>query len=402
MTPARSQAGVALVTAMLIAALVTAAVVALATHQSLESRRISNVLGADREALLLAELEIRAGERLVADQTASNTDDPGEDWALEPLRVTHGETQVSGRLHDLLGRFNLTNLSPDPALGMGAGEAPPAGAPLGGEGTDAGIEPPPMEEPASFSTGADDPAGAENEIPDASQGNSMGTPDAMPNGTSGSPVPGAPRAAAPMPPALRAEQQFRTLLKALELDETPVQAILDWIDPDNETRFPNGAEDDYYSRQTPAYRTANRPLASVRELLLVRGVDAAFVERLAPFVTCLPAATPVNVNTASREVLMSLDPGISSGMARLLVQARETQPFANAAAFMRHPLLQYRQLDAEGLAFASQYFLLESEIVTRDQQRAFESTLTRANRKASVLYRRQRVVALPEFLESEP
>jgi hypothetical protein len=69
---------------------------------------------------------------------------------------------------------------------------------------------------------------------------------------------------------------------------------------------------------------------------------------------------------------------------------------------MRHPLLQYRRLDAEGLAFASQYFLLESEIVTRDQERAFESTLTRANRQASVLDRRQRVMDAPEFLESEP
>ena len=397
----RDQCGVALVTAMLIAALVTAAVVALATHQSLESRRISNVLGADREALLLAELEIRAGERLVADQLAGNTDDMGEAWAREPLLVTRGETRVSGRLQDLLGRFNLTNLSPDPAVGMGTAEEPPPEV----EGTDAGGDPPPMEDPASMSMPpgspeqAPDPAAEALEDP-AVEG--VAASAAMEGVAPGDPASGRPGVTPPMPPALRAEQQFRTLLKALELDETPVQAILDWIDPDNETRFPNGAEDDFYSRQTPAYRTANRPLASVHELLLVRGVDAAFVARLAPFVACLPAATPINVNTASREVIMSLDPGISSGMARLLVQARETQPFADAAAFMRHPLLQYRRLDPEGLAFASQYFVLESEIVTRDQERAFESTLTRVNRKASVLDRRQHVMAVPEFLESEP
>ena len=396
-----AQSGVALVTAMLLAALVTAAVVALATHQSLESRRVSNALGADREALLLAELEVRAGERLVADQTAGNTDDLGEDWATQTVVVSRGDTQVFGRLHDLLGRFNLTNLSPDPSVGMGAAAGSASEMPLDVEGTDAGNAPAPMEDPAALL-----PNGVETG--DATAMPEPGAnvaPGAGPMAPEGAPNPSArdPRGPTPpMPPALRAEQQFRTLLKALELDETPVQAILDWIDPDNETRYPNGAEDDYYSRQTPAYRTANRPLASVRELLLVRGVDAVFVERLAPFVVCLPAATPINVNTAPLEVVMSLDPGISSGMARLLVQARETQPFANAAAFTRHPLLQYRRIDAEGLAFASQYFLLESEIVTRDQQRAFESTLTRANRKASVLDRRARVVAAPEFLESEP
>jgi type II secretory pathway component PulK len=57
------------------------------------------------------------------------------------------------------------------------------------------------------------------------------------------------------------------------LTEDVVNAILDWIDPDEEPRA-NGAESSYYSTQTPAYRCKNGPLDSLEELLLVRGVTA--------------------------------------------------------------------------------------------------------------------------------
>lgn len=48
-------------------------------------------------------------------------------------------------------------------------------------------------------------------------------------------------------------------------------AILDWIDPDNEPR-PNGAEEGYYLSMRPSYRPRNGPMQSAHELLMVRGV----------------------------------------------------------------------------------------------------------------------------------
>lgn len=398
--PRGTQRGLALVTAMLLAALLTAAVVALATHQSLEHRRISNLLTADREALLLAALESAAGVVLAADQARGNLDAADEAWATEPLSAVQADVRLEGHLSDLLGRFNLTNLSPEPGFGGLAGQPDDAQTPPDVEGTDAGGLFLPEDAPATLD-GAPEPLGVPTPPPLDRDGGQAGAPQA----SAGSPLSSRNPAIPPGPeltPAQRAEQQFRTLLKALELDETPVQAILDWVDPDNETRFPNGAEDDYYSRLTPAYRAANRPLASVQEMLLIRGVDRDFVARLAPFVTCLAAVTPVNVNTASAEVLRSLDPGISSSVARLLVQARDTQPFATAAAFLRHPLLQYRRLDSAGLATASQYFALETALVTPTQERRYISMLTRANRKVNVIARQQVVMSPPDFLEKPP
>jgi general secretion pathway protein K len=156
--------------------------------------------------------------------------------------------------------------------------------------------------------------------------------------------------------------RFRLLLRALDADADIVQALLDWIDPDTETRYPNGAEDDYYMRLDPPYRAANRPLASVRELLLVRGVTPELLERLAARATALPVRTDINVNTASREVLMSLGPGIDAATADRLIDARRAQPFLDVQSFQTHPAVLGRLLDSGELAVGSRYFTLTSTV----------------------------------------
>lgn len=57
------------------------------------------------------------------------------------------------------------------------------------------------------------------------------------------------------------------------------------------------------------------------------GLDAASVARLLPLVVLLPEATPVNLNTAPREVLAAVLPGVDLGSADRLVQARARTPF---------------------------------------------------------------------------
>ena len=50
-----------------------------------------------------------------------------------------------------------------------------------------------------------------------------------------------------------------------------IAAILDWIDPDDNTHV-GGAESDYYQTLSPPYYAKNRPIDDLSELLLVRGV----------------------------------------------------------------------------------------------------------------------------------
>jgi hypothetical protein len=64
----------------------------------------------------------------------------------------------------------------------------------------------------------------------------------------------------------------RAFLMALpNMTEDVADAILDWIDEDDETRE-YGAELDYYSGLSPPYGPSNAPPETIEELLLVRGV----------------------------------------------------------------------------------------------------------------------------------
>ena len=61
------------------------------------------------------------------------------------------------------------------------------------------------------------------------------------------------------------------LMKLPNMTEEIADAIVDWIDADDNPR-PSGAESSTYSGMQPAYRAKNAPLDSIEELLVVRGV----------------------------------------------------------------------------------------------------------------------------------
>jgi len=74
---------------------------------------------------------------------------------------------------------------------------------------------------------------------------------------------------------------------------------------------------------------------SVAQLVWL-GLDADTVHRLAPYVALLPARTPVNLNTASREVIAARIAGLALGDAERLVQVRQRTPFKNLDEVRKH------------------------------------------------------------------
>jgi DNA uptake protein ComE-like DNA-binding protein len=112
----------------------------------------------------------------------------------------------------------------------------------------------------------------------AATGNSASTPNSgagaggsgTPGGTGatsgGDGASGGSSATAPIDTSARS-----MLMKLPGMTVDVADAILDWIDPDDEPRE-YGAEIDYYSGLVPPYTPANGPLKTIEELLLVRGV----------------------------------------------------------------------------------------------------------------------------------
>lgn len=105
---------------------------------------------------------------------------------------------------------------------------------------------------------------------------------------------------------------FQRLLARLQLEPKWAALLQDWIDPDNVTNGPDGAEDGVYLGMNPPYRPPNRPITTTSELLSLPGFGLERYRRLAPYVAALPIGTPLNVCTASGFVLDTLAPSMSA------------------------------------------------------------------------------------------
>jgi len=263
----------AVITAILVVALVASAASFMAWQQQLWLRQVEN-LGAQAQSRVVALAALQwARSALAQDARSSSVDHLGEGWAqpLSPLPVEGGE--LSGGLSDQQGLFNLNSL-------VREGKASAADLAV-----------------------------------------------------------------------------FQKLLDLLQLPPGLAGAVADWIDPDAEPTYPGGAEDMDYLALGPPYRAANRALTTVDGLYRIKGFDAARVERLRAFVTALPQATPVNVNTAPAEVLAAVA-GLSLDQARALVAARKARHFADLADFRERLPQPEAPLNETLLSVDSRYFLV--------------------------------------------
>lgn len=102
--------GVALITALLITAIIAVVAVAMASKQKLDIRRTGNIIDGDRAYVFALGVETWVRQVLYRDIKNSDTDSLLEDWALAlPAIKVEGAT-VEGKLEDLQGKFNLNNL----------------------------------------------------------------------------------------------------------------------------------------------------------------------------------------------------------------------------------------------------------------------------------------------------
>ena len=128
-----------------------------------------------------------------------------------------------------------------------------------------------------------------------------------------------------------AVQRFRRLLVSLDIEPLLAERLIDWIDENQDVSGANGAEDNQYLLLEPPYRAANRPLQDVSELRLLLDLSERDYQRLLPYVSALPAQTPVNINTASAEVLFATIPAMDMAQAERLVSTRQFAHFRTLA-----------------------------------------------------------------------
>jgi general secretion pathway protein K len=123
------------------------------------------------------------------------------------------------------------------------------------------------------------------------------------------------------------------------------------------------------------------------------GLDADTLQRLREWIVLLPQRTPLNLNTAPREVIAAVVEGVDLSSAERLVTTRARTPFVSLAA--AQALLPGIPLDPNRVAVASRYFevrgrlrlddrvLEDRSLVERRQLDVVQLTRERVNRVAA-------------------
>ncbi|WP_428096867.1 type II secretion system minor pseudopilin GspK [Candidatus Rariloculus sp.] len=184
-------------------------------------------------------------------------------------------------------------------------------------------------------------------------------------------------------------RQFERLLAHVGLDPVLAGAIVDWLDPDADPRFPDGAEDAAYGNTNPQYRTANVMITSPSELMAVTGFDAESYALVAPYVTALPIGTRLNVNTAPALLLATLSDELDLSTAASLVEERGAAGFVDIetvfADLVPPEMFEHMSVDSD-------HFLLTGTVVLGMTQLRMRSVLQRdTSGLTRVLFRSQGV-----------
>lgn len=161
-------------------------------------------------------------------------------------------------------------------------------------------------------------------------------------------------------------KRFMLLCDNLEVDKTFVPALMDWIDDDFTVRYPDGAEEHYET-----YRVANRPMADISELLLVKNVDVELYDSLKPYITALPTTTDINVNTMSEAIYLSLGQNLD---AKTFSEERDKEEFSSVQDFIDRLQIP---IDETGLSVTTEYFHAYGQVSQGDLVLNLDSLLHR-------------------------
>lgn len=180
------------------------------------------------------------------------------------------------------------------------------------------------------------------------------------------------------------QARFIALLQAavqgisLQQSNEIAKAITTWMT--------NNSQDAYYLSLHPPYRSSQTLMANISELRLIAGITPDIYAALVPYVTALPIAvlqnspsaqvplaqtpglqtpattapeSPININSASAPVFLTLDPQMTLAQAQSLVSCRKNEGgFTTVTSFLKQCGSQLNITALSDAVTTSNYFLV--------------------------------------------
>jgi general secretion pathway protein K len=149
----------------------------------------------------------------------------------------------------------------------------------------------------------------------------------------------------------------------------------------------------YTSGATGTNETNAPLLPTSMDQLSWLGVDASSIAKLRPYVTLLPQPSPVNLNTASKEVIAAVIPGLNLAIADRLVQTRQRQPFKQLGDVQTLLATPGQTLDSQRVDVRSRYFEVRGKL-RLDDRIVEERSLVERSSSEVIALRRERIASV--------
>jgi general secretion pathway protein K len=150
----------------------------------------------------------------------------------------------------------------------------------------------------------------------------------------------------------------------------------------------------------PAMGQASQSTASGASLLPQQisqlqwlGMSADTVQRLSPYVTILPEVTPVNLNTASAEVIYATVPGLDLAAAQQFVQQRTRSHFSNLTDASK--ALGGKTLEARWHTVGTRFFEVWGRLRMEDRTQEETALILRDTGNVTFVWRQKIAGILP-------
>ncbi|MES2890299.1 MAG: type II secretion system minor pseudopilin GspK [Pseudomonadota bacterium] len=145
---------------------------------------------------------------------------------------------------------------------------------------------------------------------------------------------------------------------------------------------------------SPAQAAAPRDLAKLtvdpHSVMQLRwfGLEVETLRRMEPYVTLLPAATAVNVNTAPREVLVAVFENMDLGTAERMTQARQRAPMSGPEDLKKVLSASVKLEPMPNIAYQTNYFEIRGRLRLDDKVLEERSLIHRKDyRNIKTVYR---------------
>jgi general secretion pathway protein K len=156
------------------------------------------------------------------------------------------------------------------------------------------------------------------------------------------------------------------------------RALSNWLSPYQLSQRAN-LYFTYYLKQKPPYFPAQQLMQNISEFRLLQGVSPAVYHALFDYLTVLPKPVPINLNTASKQLLLALGDGLNATQVNELLSARGKTGIINLQKLT--PLLKKLNISDEQVTIESQYFMTIATITTEDLRLTNYSMIRRSKDK---------------------